>query len=468
MNGVKKFTCLLVLISAFVACNDNNDDNKITKQEELILRANQFIHDHMSTFYLWSEEMPNIDYQKEKDPIAYFKKLLVKEDSASIITDDAQGLLESFNNTNETFGYSLIFYPINYGKNYIAVVKYVYPNSPAAGKLKRGDIIIAVNNAMITESNYTQLNQNGTISLSKGKLNGTTISNDGEPFSLTSKKMDSNPVLINKVIEKGKDKIGYLMYTDFAYTFNDNLKNAFNEFKSKGITELVLDLRYNHGGDDAASTLMCSAIAPKDKAKDGELLSHEKWNTLCQKAFESKPEYDEQIHRYFQQVDCNLDLPNKRVYILTTRETASASEYVAICLKPFMEVILIGTKTYGKHTTMMLMQPLKEDENGETVLDEELSNWLIAPVVSRYTNTEGEPSFTGGMEPDYKVEDELLPTAFALGDENEPLLAKAIELITQVNRITPRRAVQPALNWQPIEIPLNDIRSNRIIYKNIK
>lgn len=467
MNGVKKFMYLFVLISAFVACHDD-DDNKITKEEELTLRANQFIHDEMSTFYLWNEEMPNIDYQKEKNTIDYFNKLLFAKDSFSIITDDAQGLLESLSNTNETFGYSLIFYPINSGKNYIGVVKYVYPNSPADGKLKRGDIIIAVNNAMITESNYTKLNQNGTISLLKGKLEGTTISNDGEPFSLTSKKMESNPVLINKVIEKGKDKIGYLMYTDFAYTFNNNLKDVFNEFKSKGITELVLDLRYNHGGDDAASTLMCSAIAPKDNAKDGELLSHEKWNTLCQKAFESKPEYDEQIHRYFQQVDCNLDLPNKRVYILTTRETASASEYVAICLKPFMEVILIGTETYGKHTTMMLMQPVKENENGEPVLDEELSNWLMAPVVSRYTNTEGEPNFTGGIKPDYEVEDELLPTSFALGDANEPLLAKAIELITGENRRTPRRAVQSTPNWKPIEIPLNDIKSNRIIYKNIK
>ncbi len=467
MNGVKKFMYLFVLLSAFIACNDD-DDNKITKEEELTLRANQFIHDEMSTFYLWNEEMPNIDYQKEKNTIDYFNKLLFAKDSFSIITDDAQGLLESLSNTNETFGYSLIFYPINSGKNYIGVVKYVYPNSPADGKLKRGDIIIAVNNAMITESNYTKLNQNGTISLLKGKLKGAEISNDGEPFSLTSKKMESNPVLINKVIEKGKDKIGYLMYTDFAYTFNNNLKDVFNEFKSKGITELVLDLRYNHGGDDAASTLMCSAIAPKANAKDGELLSHEKWNTLCQKAFESKPEYDEQIHRYFQQVDCNLDLPNKRVYILTTRETASASEYVAICLKPFMEVILIGTETYGKHTTMMLMQPLKENENGETVLDEELSNWLIAPVVSRYTNTQGEPNFTGGMKPDYKVEDELIPTAFALGDANEPLLAKAIELITGENRRTPRRAMQSTPNWKPIEMPLNDIRSNRIIYKYIK
>ena len=470
MNGVKKFMYLFVLLSAFIACNDDNDDdNKITKEEELILRVNQFIHDNMSTFYLWSEKMPNIDPQKEKEPIAYFKKLLVTEDPASIITDDAQGLIESLNNMNETFGYSLAYYGVG-DDNYCAVVKYVFPGSPADGKLKRGDIIIKINYNYITEDNIDKLTQNGTIYLSKGILDGKYIKEDGNvPITLTSKKMETDPVLIEKVIEKGNHKIGYLMYTDFASSFNNSLKDAFNKFKSKGITDLVLDLRYNHGGDDAASGLMCSAIAPKDKAVEGELLSHEKWNTQCQKVFESSPEYDEQIHRYFQKVDCNLDLPTKRVYILTTRETASASEYVAICLKPFMDdVVLIGTKTYGKYTTMMLMQPAKEGENGKTIADEELSNWLIAPIVSRYTNIEEYPNFTGGMEPNYEVEDQLLPPSSTLGDEREPLLEKAIELITGENRLTPRSAIRPTYNLKLIERPLNDIRSNRIIYKNIK
>lgn len=468
MNGVKKFMYLFVLLSAFIACKDD-DDNKITKEEELTLRVNQFIHDEMSTFYLWNEEMPNIDYQKEKNTIDYFNKLLFAKDSFSIITDDAQGLIESLNNTNETFGYSLAYYGVGDNK-YCAVVKYVYPGSPAEGKLKRGDIILKINYSYITEDNIDKLTQNGTIYLSKGILEEMNIKDDNNaPITLTSKKMETNPILINKVIEKGNHKIGYLMYTDFTANFNNSLEEAFNDFKTRGITDLVLDLRYNHGGDDEASIVMCSAIAPKDKAINGAVLSHEKWNSQCQKVFESDSRYNEQIHRYFRQVDCNLDLPKKRVYILTTRETISASEYVAICLKPFMEVILVGTKTYGKHTTMMLMQPAKEDENGKMVADEELSNWLIAPVVSRYTNTEGKPDFAGGMEPDYEVKDQLLPpTTSTLGDESEPLLAKAIELITGENRRTPRRAMQSTPNWKPIEMPLNDIRSNRIIYKYIK
>ena len=63
------------------------------------------------------------------------------------------------------------------------------------------------------------------------------------------------------------------MYTLFSKTFNSSIAKAFNEFKEAGITDLVLDLRYNHGGDDEASTFLCSAIVPKEKAIDGTLLA---------------------------------------------------------------------------------------------------------------------------------------------------------------------------------------------------
>lgn len=470
MNGVRKITYLFVLLSVFIACQDDDDNDKLTKEEELTLRANQFIHDNMSMFYLWNKEMPAIDPQKEKDPIEYFEKLLSSKDSASIITDDAQGLMESLTNTGETFGYDLAYYGV--GKdNYVAIVKYVYPNSPADGKLKRGDIILKINYTYITKDNIDKLTQNGTIQLTKGKIiNGNELTDEGTPpVTLTSKKMETDPVLIRKVIEKGNHKIGYLMYTDFASSFNNSLEDAFNYFKTEGITDLVLDLRYNHGGDDAASALMCSAIAPPDKAIEGELLSYEKWNSECQKAFESDSRFDTQLHRYFKKVDCNLNLPNKRVYILTTRETISASEYTAICLKPFMKVIRIGQKTYGKFTTMALMQPTKEDTNGKIVADEELSNWLMAPIVSRYTNVDGYPSdAVKGLEPHHEVEDQLLPPASTLGAENEPLLAKAIAIITGENKLSPRSALQSTPDFKQIHRTFNDIRSNRIIITNTK
>ncbi len=45
------------------------------------------------------------------------------------------------------------------------------------------------------------------------------------------------------------------MYTSFTSNFNSSLEKTFNEFKAKGITDLILDLRYNHGGDDQSGRI---------------------------------------------------------------------------------------------------------------------------------------------------------------------------------------------------------------------
>ena len=55
---------------------------------------NQFIQSNLSTFYLWYDEIPNIKPESKKDPKEYFKVLLSSKDKWSLITDDANGLLE--------------------------------------------------------------------------------------------------------------------------------------------------------------------------------------------------------------------------------------------------------------------------------------------------------------------------------------------------------------------------------------
>ena len=53
---------------------------------------------------------------------------------------------------------------------------------------------------------------------------------------------------MNKVIQMGGKKIAYLMYTKFSQGFDKELNSVFAEFKSEGVDELILDLRYNRGG----------------------------------------------------------------------------------------------------------------------------------------------------------------------------------------------------------------------------
>ena len=276
MNTSKILFSLFLVLSLLVSCEK---DNNHSEDNELATRMNQFIQNNLSTFYLWYAEIPDIKPESEKDPKEYFKALLSSKDKWSLITDDANGLLEEMAGTGETYGYGLAYGRFKDSDKCFAVVQYVYPGSPAAEKLKRGDIIVELNSQSFTESDLSKLTNPGTLNLGMGKQEGNVIAPSGKTVTITSRKMDADPVLITKLFERGNHKIGYLMYTNFTKTFNTSIVKAFNEFKEAGITDLILDLRYNHGGDDDASTFLCSAIVPKEKAVVGTLLSKETWNS---------------------------------------------------------------------------------------------------------------------------------------------------------------------------------------------
>ena len=163
------------------------------------------------------------------------------------------------------------------------------------------------------------------------------------------------------------------------------------------------------------------------------------------------------------ETNCNLDLPSSKIYVLTTRETASASEYTIACLKAFMDVELVGTQTYGKYVTMYSFSPQYE-ENGKMVADKELANWLIFPVCSRFTNIDGYPNSLEGMPTQHEVKEDLF-NGIELGDENEPLLAEALALISGTRRTQAKgRSVETAPTFNMLPKSFNDVKSNRIIH----
>ena len=145
----------------------------------------------------------------------------------------------------------------------------------------------------------------------------------------------------------------------------------------------------------------------------------------------------------------NPDLP--RLYVLVTGSSASASESLVCCLRPYMDVILIGEQTSGKYCAGYLMEARNWYDAARTSLGEEeytkalpyVDNWGIYVMYSRYADCNGVTlSMPDGIAPDYDGEDDPLDGC-ALGDPRETMLAFALGLIEGRTRSAETSSVPP-------------------------
>lgn len=248
-------------------------------------------------------------------------------------------------------------------------IKYVNPGSPAdVAGIKRGYQITSINGSTaITYDGGTNLNfvvnaysNNNTISLVLTRPDGTTLT-----ASLNVATYTHNPVLLAKVIDAGNGKkAGYLVFNQFVSpsVAGPKLDAAFATFKSAGITDLIVDLRYNGGGYVETAQYLDNLIAPASAS--GKVMYNSYFNSTLQAGKETllknQVRKDASGKSYnYAQIDFSLagnvvnfgtthPLALSNVYFIVTGATASASELTINNLRPYLNVQLIGTTSYGK------------------------------------------------------------------------------------------------------------------------
>lgn len=427
--------------------------------------VNSWIYDNMNVFYLWGDKMPaKANTNRNQDPDKYFESLLYQYgtvDRFSWIEEDAEALVASLQGVTKSAGASFsAFYAGQNTKEVVLAVRYSIKDSPAAkAGLTRGDIITKVNGVTIDTLNYRTIMSPDNLTLTLGERSGNTYVSNGKTISLTKAVIQNYPVHFTKIIEAGGKKIGYVVYNQFIdgitsngvsnKQFNDELRAAFADFKSKGVTELVLDLRYNGGGYNTAAEVLSSLIVKN--LKPGTLMYRQIWSVNAKKLIGASDDYYE--HKWLKEDSNpgNLD----RVFVLTSNGTASASELVINNLKPFMEVILVGDHTYGKDV-------------GSITIDDSDNNyrwkWGLQPIVIRTVNALGEASYgtKNGFTPNYPVTDNSLPFK-PFGDPSETLLKVALEKITGTSGVPAARTAAPltlpeVANSGGFDNPRNNIR----------
>lgn len=385
-----------------------------------LIATKTWIYEVMQENYLFYEDIP------AEEKLDFFKKPAEFLTSAASSKDQKNGYVFSHvdsvlttsraTSTYPSFGFEAALVRTDGGTNALRVL-YTQPNSPAeeAG-LKRGDWIIAVDNQKISTSDYSTYITRPTkaYSFTLGKYNPYPEEVDDPEFNYVEfdtlgvvqmpepRYVEEQDVLKYGIISSGSRKAFYLLYNEFGESA-DALKEAFSQLNGQQFDDIILDLRYNPGGYVNTSQQLCSALAPATAM--GQPFLHMTYNDKINKTetlnFESSP------------LTGGASLSYQNLYVLTSGNTASASEIVINCLKPYMEGRLyqVGAATFGKNVAQQLFT------NAEAP---GVELWLTTTYLS---NSQGYYDyFKNGLLPDFEIEENYGAELGDFGSDEDQLM----------------------------------------------
>lgn len=451
-----------ILLSLFLIVSCSKDDNSITAPDTVNPEPNagvdvqDFMWKAMNFWYFWQTEVANLEDDKfpitpegskiytefllsEDNPTDFFNnQLRFSEDRFSFFSDDFRELTQSLSGISRSNGLEFGLVKLIDSDDVFGYVRYIIPGSDATTKdINRGDIFTGVDGQTLNTTNFGDLlfGDNNTYTLNMGTIDGTDVTPNGEEISLTKQEgLAENPVFLDKTFEINEKRIGYLVYNGFTNEYDEELNAVFGRFKTSGVTDLVLDMRYNPGGSVNTARLLSSMVYGTD-TKDVFLKA--RYNSKYQKILIDN---DIDVRRFFANktgsgAEVNT-LNLTKVYVLVTNSSASASELVINSLEPYLDVIQIGETTRGKNEFSVTMVDDRGNPSGPYVYNPERVNrikqgntWAIQPLIGRNENADGFSDYTAGLVPDIDLKEDLSNLGI-LGDQNEPLLARAIGEIT--------------------------------------
>lgn len=240
-----------------------------------------------------------------------------------------------------------------------------------------------------------------------------------------------NSALINSLA----GKVAYVALASFPElnTCKTQLDNVFSAFAAAGAVHMVFDLRSNGGGYVETAEYVADLVA--SSSLNNKVMFSEQFNAQMQGSkatiLKNQPYLDDSnkpvIYKGRNGTMADVDYSEsgntykfnkkgsletvKDIYFIVSGHTASASELLISCLKPYFNVKLVGEKTYGKPVGFFA---INIDQYGIF-----LSSFLIR-------NSQGRSDYFDGMQPDLPMK---MPESPVLGDPAEPCLNKVLEII---------------------------------------
>ena len=395
----------------------------------------RFVLDNMRFWYLWNDRLPaSVDADRFAEPEDLLRFL------ATFSPNNASGRpVDRFSNIStveqerqffgagrfEGFGFSSRFQAADDLR-----ISRVYESSPAfAAGLRRGQRILALDARSIAQIRAAE----GVAAVlnSKTRLRFRMQRQDGSEFAATITKgiVTIDPVPQWRIIDAaGGRKIGYLELTVFISPAVSKLDAAFAAFLNAGVTELILDLRYNGGGIVNVAESLANYV--DGAGAKGRVFAKTRYNAARGPANNKETR--------FQSIANSLNVSD--VVVIATRATASASEMVANGLVTDARVTLIGGRTFGKPV-------------GQIGL--EFCQKILRPTAFKTSNSLDFGDFFDGLPANCAAEDDL---NVAIGAASDPNVVAALAFLNTgacpVTSSLPGGAGSAAAR---LEVPLPDL-----------
>jgi C-terminal processing protease CtpA/Prc len=388
--------CLAVLALLFVPAGLHA---QAAPRDCTTLGQTTFVRDALQDIYYWYRELPALDPALVDSPEAYLEAVRYRPLDASFSYITGRQASDAFYSDSQFVGLGLGTRLVS---SDVMRVTQVFPGSPAADAgLERGDYIVAIGGRAIGD-----LYASGDLgsAFGPGDVGVTVVLRvraraGGERELTLVKRLVTIPTVSDvRVVDVDGRRVGYLHFRNFVRPSTEALDAAFGDLAAAGVTDLVLDLRYNGGGLVSVAQHLAGLIGgTRTNAQVFLEFFHNDKNAWRNETLR------------FEDPAGALDLP--RLVVVTTRASASASELIINALRPFLPVTVVGDTTFGKPV----------GQYGLNFCDK-----VLFPVAFTLRNARGEGDYFAGFAPDCPAPDDL---EHALGDPAEASLGEALQFV---------------------------------------
>jgi len=357
----------------------------------------QFVLDAMRDVYYWNDLLPAVvNLESYASPEALLDELIAVQPLDNFSYIDLLATDSQFFNEGqyEGFGFSSSFESAD-DLRFLSV----FSESPAAeAGFVRGQRIIMLNGRTITD---IEMNEGVGELFALPSLEFTVRRPDASEFVVTVEKdlVTIDPVPRTRIIDLPSGiSVGYILLTTFIGTAHPAFATVFADFAQAGVTDVIVDLRYNGGGRVDTAELLGDYLG--GVANNGMIFSKTQFNdnnVLSNRT------------ALFQQPAVTINLSS--LVVIATDRTASASELVTNSMFPYANVTIVGSPTLGKPVGQLGIQ---------------FCDKILRPTAFETLNANDEGGYFDGLPANCPAADDLL---IPVGDDLDPNLVTALHFL---------------------------------------